>query len=59
MILDIIRDRVSMYMLSCAHGDPAKLAIKPLNMTNLKDKIEHKELTYRKPEWIKNMEQKK
>ena len=46
-------------MLSCAHGDPAKLAIKLLNMTNLKDNIKRKELTYRKPEWLKNMEQKK
>ena len=59
MVLDIIRDRVSMYMLSCAHGDPMKLAIKLLNMTNLKDNIERKELTYRKPEWLKTMEQKK
>ena len=59
MILDIIRDRVSMYMLSCAHGNPAKLAIKLLNRTNLKDNIERKELTYRKPEWLKTMEHRK
>jgi hypothetical protein len=47
-----------MFITSCAHGAINNLAMKHLNMENLKDQIDRKELSYRKPIWLKTMEDK-
>ena len=45
-----------MFIHSCSHGKVDNLVMKHLNMDNIKDHIERKEIYYRKTLWLKKME---